>query len=414
MSRPSRSCAVLYNTEASWADQSVSTFGTRLNATNEVDVSKLTWTKFEPSRVVQFRNELTPLANGYLGGEIETEFAITGLGSTAASTIALNALMTLLGLVIGNAVAGRTGPLTATAAGTATALNVSVATGTLAGALVRVGALNDGRGNGQWSQAITHATSVLTLLAAIDAAPAAADVIYNPCNIYPSESPVSNDITSVRFRFLTANQQYECRGCYPKKVTFTGLATGSEPKVRITWGVSIWAEVSTTYPVSTAVDTFPTCAIAAGSFFFGPYGTATRTLGTSKFNTIRDFTLTYDLGVVATNGPGGTNPNQMCTGAKRTQDKISISFVDDSEATTTTPLWRTRSAQNVPWHLMYSAAAVDGSSFGIRAPWVVFDKDMPTQANVDGLNRVKVNVLCGTDNTRATDLERAALVIGIA
>lgn len=407
MSRSSKLGAALYNTEATFGEVAT-TFATRMQTVGPIDVSGLQQMMLVPDRTVQLRNEITPGVRGVYGGSFKTRFYLTGHGSTCAGAITLNALETLLGIVIGN-VAAAGSNTTATGTGTATAPGVAAATGATAGALARFGTIGDGRGNGQLSAVLSHAASVMTLLIALDAALSNADVVYNPANIYPTENPTaSNLITGTRWLLQGANLQYECHGCYPRAITISGLNAAEEPSIEIEWGVSWFRPVAApSFPSATAVQVFPHAPVANGSFFINDYGTATRTAAVSKLD-IRSFSITITLGIAELRGPGGAFDRQVVTGCARTPDMVSGEFVVDAPDATATPGLAAKWDTGTPQHLLYTWSAADGSAGGLYLPYVVPADEKPTQMDMDGLNRVRFKFRAGADAARTTALERAA------
>lgn len=409
MSRPSALGAVCYEPESTFGEN-VTTYSIRLPTIGAVDASGLMQEKLTPDRTVQLRNEITPGVNGVIGGEFSTKFFLTGLGSTANAAITLNALATLLGKVFGNAAAAFTAANTTLAgAGSASAPTTTAANGAVAGSLVRIGALNDGRGGGQFYGVVTHTTSVLTLLNAMLGGGINGDIVYNPACVFPSEAPTSNDITSLRFLLQTANLEVECHGVYPKSVTITGLNPGEEPSIEIRWGVAWWAFSTATFPSAVSVQTFPHAVVAAGSFFMNTFGTATRVV-----RNIRSFALTYNLSVIELKGPGGINQYQPVVGCKRGVDTVALEWVEDADANTLTPDLAGKWDGNSAFSIVYSASCADGSALGFKFPYCVPDGPKPTQAGVDNLNRIRWRMRCGSDNTKSTDRERAVMVMALA
>jgi hypothetical protein len=410
MSRPSRAGAVCYEPESAWGED-VTTFATRVQTLGEVDASGLNHDKITPDRTVQFRNEITPGVDGIIGGEFKTRFALTGHGSTTATTIVLNALETLLGKVFGNvAAAFSAANTTLTGTGTKSAPGTTAANGIVAGSLVRIGALADGRGKGQFYGCASHSASVANLINELAGNPVNGDIVYNPGNIFGSESPTATDIIGQRFLLQTANLSFECHGCYPKAVTFSDLQPGEQmPSIEITWGVSWWRFSTATFPSAVAVQTFAHAPVASGSLFMNAQGTATRVV-----RDVRSFTLTYTLGIVELKGPGGVHANQVTVGCRRTQDQISMEWVEDADAQTATPDLATKWSANSPLSVVYTLSAADGSSVGFMWRYCVPDGPKPVQMSMDGLNRIRWRMRAGTDNTKSTDRERAAQVMALA
>lgn len=409
MSRSSKLGAVLYNTEAAWGEN-LTTFGTRLQTIGPIDPSGLTQEKLEPDRLTQLRNEITPGVNGVFGGEFETKFYLTGHGSTCAGAITLSALGTLLGIVIGNVTASGTNT-TSTGGGSASAPAVAAASGGIAGAMVRVGAIGDGAGGGQFSAVASHGSSVMTLQAALGGIPANGAVFYNPETIYPTENPTgTHAVTGTRWLFQTANQEYECHGCYPKSVTFSGTNPNEEPMVTIKWGVSWWRPVaSPTMPSATSVQTFAHAKNACGSLFVQTNGTQTRAT-----QNVRAFSFTIDLGIVELYGHGGVDQYQVVVGCVRTTDSVSGEFVIDAEDATASPALAATWTANTVQHLLYSGSAADGTSWAVYFPYIRPTAEKPTQFDMDGLNRTRFRFKAGADSTKSTDLTRSAYRIALA
>lgn len=403
MSRSARLGAALYNTESAWGEN-LHTFGTRIPTIGVLDTSKLEHAKLNPDRTVQLRNEITPGCNGVIGGEFTIRLMLTGHGSTTAGSISFSALETLLGLVYGNVVASGTNT-TGTGTGSATAPGVAAASGGVAGSLPRFGALGDARGGGQFSVLSSHAASVMNLLVGLGANMSNGDQVYNPAVIYPTEDPTSNNVTSTRWLLQGPNQEYECHGCYPKVAVIGQLGPGEEPVADITFGVSWFEPVATTFPTSTSVQTFAHAPVAAGSFFMADYGTATRSGNTYD---IRGFTLTIQIGIVELKGPGGVHANQVTVGCKRVPDTISCEFVRDAQDASTTPAIPAKWAANTAQHILYTWSAADGTAGAIYLAYAVPDGPKPTQFEMDGLNRERFRLRCGADASKSTALERAA------
>lgn len=410
MSRSSKLGAVLYNTETTFGEVAT-TFGTRLQTIGPVDVSGLQQQMLMADRTVQLRNEITPGVRGVFGGSFKTRFYLTGHGSTAAGAITLNALETLLGIVIGN-VAAAGSNTTSSGTGSASAPGVAAANGTTAGALARFGAIGDARGNGQFAAVSTHTTSVMTLLTALDANMSNGDVVYNPANIYPTEDPTaSNLVTGTRWLLQGPNLQYEAHGCYPKALTLSGLNTAEEPSGEIDWGVSWFRPVATpTFPSATSVQTFDHAPVSNGSFFLANHGTATRTK-----EAIRSFSIAIKLGIVELRGPEAPFERSVIRGCARTPDEVSGEFVIDSEDATATPRLAAKwEANTTPLHILYTWSAADGTAGGLYLPRVYPSDEKPTQFDMDGLNRVRFKFRAGADNTKSSALERAAYRIASA
>jgi len=405
MSRPGELGAVCYEAETNFGE-AVTTYGTRLNYLGQLDLGAIMREKLAPERAVQFRQEITPGINGIMGVEFSLRFWLHGHGSTANTTITLNDLETLLGKVFGNVGAAFSAAnTTLSGTGTKAAPGTTAANGAVAGSLLPIGALNDGRGGHQFYGVVSHSSSVLTLMNELIGNPSNGDVVFNAANWWPSESPTSNDITSLRFRFQTANLEIEAHGVYPKAVTFAGLGTGETPSITITFGGAWWDYSIATFPTALSVQTFSPAPVGAGSLFMNTQGVATRVV-----RSIRSFQLTYQLGVVELRGPGGVNAAQAIVGCKRVPDMITVEWIEDADAQTLTPDLPGKWDANTVFSVVYSCSTADGSSIAFKFPYAVADGPKPAQVVVDRLNRIRWRLRCGADVSKTTDRERAAMV----
>ncbi len=407
MSNPSALGAICYEAESGWAED-VTTFSTfRIPTRNAIDASGLEHAKEESGRTEQYRNAGSQHVLMTMGGSFKMDLDLTGHGSTMVGSPSLTARETLIGLVLGNAALSASASTTLTG-GTA-AVPTTTASGTFsAGGLCRVGTLGDTDGNGQMYAIGTHVTTTLTLLGALDGAPQNGAVLYPVAQMYPSSSPTSTSITGLRFLLQTANLQYECHGCYPMSVSFSGLSTGERPTMSITWGVSWWRYSTATFPSATSSDSFLPAPVAAGSFNVQTVGTTTR-----NTRSIRNFSLEYTLGIEPLLGPGGVNAYQKVIGATRTNDSIKLSWTEDADAATTTPVLPGYGTATNSKHVEYTLSTIDGSAVGFKFPKVCIS-NVAVQKADGNLNRLTVEAMAYTGDTTTSALTLAALVLGFA
>lgn len=408
MSNPSALGAICYEAESAWGED-VATYATfRLPVLGMVDASGLEHGSEDPSRVEQYRNAGSPHVKMTMGGSFKVKLDLTGHGSTMVGSPTLEEIENFLGWVFGNVALSLTTSDTITG-GTAAVPTTTGANGVSAGGLVRVGALGDGDGNGQMYAAATHAANDLTLIGALDAAPANGAVLYPVAQIYPSSSPTSTSITGYRFLLQTANDQYGCHGCFPMAVAFSGLNTGERPQIEVTIGVSWWEYDDQTFPSAVTSDQFNPAPVAAGSFNVQTVGTTTR-----NTRTMRNFTLDYQLGIVPLMAPGGVSQYQKYTGATRVNDVISLSWTEDADANTLTPTldgyWTSTNSK----YIVYTLSTTDGSAVGFMFPKVCFDGNRPVQRDDGGINRRTVTAKAYTGGTTSSALTLAAFVMGWA
>jgi hypothetical protein len=401
MSNPGALGSITYESEASFGVDTTTFTTLRLPITAPVDASGLVHNKVDSERVVQYRNDGTAWILATMGGSFKTKFYLPGHGSTTSGATTITALETLLGLVFGNAAVSASAGTTLTG-GTATA-PATTASGTFsAGSLCFVGALGDARGNGQGYAIGTHVTTTLTLLTALLATPTNGDVLYSATTIYPSESPTSTSVTSLRFLLQTANLMYECHGCYPTAVSISGLNAGELPSIEITWAVAWWRYSTSTFPSTVSTDSSNPGAVAAGSLQVNTVGTAT-----NAPRTYRNFTIDYTLGMETLKGPGGVNAYQDIVGCRRTPDKIKVTWTEDADAATTSPVLPGYGTATNKKHLMYTSSTAAGSRIAIYMPNVCIT-NVAVQ-KVDGnLNRLTTEGVAYTGPTTTNDLTLSA------
>ena len=407
MANPGSLGSICYETESSWAVDTTTFTTLRLPITAPVDCSALVHNKVDSSRVVQYRNDGTQWILATQGGSFKTKMMLPGHGSSTSGATTITALETLLGLVFGNAAVSAASGTTLTG-GTAS-IPTTTASGTFsAGSVAFIGALNDARGNGQAAAIGTHSALNLNLLTAIGGAPSNGDVLYSSTMIYPSESPTSTSPTSLRFLLQTANLMYECHGCWPMSVSLSGLNPGEIPSIEITWGVSWWRYSTSTFPSTVATDTSNPSAVAAGSLFVQDNGTVTRAARTA-----RNFSIDYTLGMEVLKGPGGVNAYQDIVGARRTPDSIKVSWTEDADAATTSPVLPGFGTASTFKHILWTSATVAGARIAIYLPRVCVT-NVATQKVDQNLNRLSCDGMAYTSTTTTNDLTLSAFRMAFA
>lgn len=399
--------ALRYNTESSFGEVS-STFNNRLPIIGEPTVT-LSQEMIDLGQTTQYVNAGELHVRGIQGGTLNFRLAATGLGSTAAGSITANEVTTFLGHVFGASDASSEGT---TADGTGDEGAPGVNGGTFAaGSLCRVGSINDGRGNGQGAAVSGLAGGTLTLLTDLDATPNAADVVYAATLAYPNEDTSNVSLTSLRFEVLTANQHYECYGCFPQSISLTGASPGEVPFWDITYTISAWAPVSGTFPTATGVDTHPAVPIAAGSVFENVVGTTTRVT-----RSIRELNVTFNLDVVALVGPEAPRQHQAVVSATRGMTSMSYDYVIDSEATGTDThgdIWNTAETSASKYHHLFTMSAADGVALLIYVPAARIAGNRPTQFQRNGRWMKRVSWEATTGGTTTSELTLSAFRIGM-
>lgn len=410
MAGPSQLGAIEYAAETAFAETST-TFAThRLPIRGMVDTSGLTWDKEASGRVEQYRQGGSSHVLMTQGGSVTIKMDLAGHGATTVGTPTIDALETFLGLVFGNVTVSATSSTTLTG-GTA-AVPLTTASGTFAaGALAPVGALGDARGNGQFHAVGGHSGTSLTLLTALGGAPTNGDVIRPAYNIYPSETPsagLNGTVPGIRLRLLTGNLQYACHGCYPTSAKLSGLNTGERPQIEIVFAVSRWDSVVATFPSAVASNQYNPAPVAAGSLFVAAVGTATRAV-----RTYRNFSIDYTLGMDALIGPGGVGAYQKVVGCRRTVDSIKVSWTEDADAATASPVLQGYGTGTTSYHVLWTGSTTPGSAIGIYLPKVCFS-NVPVQKMDGNLNRTSIEGDAYTGGTTTSELTLSAFRLAMA
>lgn len=414
MSQPAILQAVLYNTEASVGDPSLSTFGTALPLIDTVDLSGLARKKVRTPHIKSYMNEahhdqLAPFDEQ----KITVKGRLVGLGATCAGAVPSSDLWTFLGILLGTQGNGLATGGTFTG-GTAAAPTTSMVSGA-AGGLVRGGSVGDGRAGGQWIPVNTHGTSTLTPFIALPGAPNNGDVLYSSKNVYPTEDPGETP-TSIRLEVLTSNGHYILRGCQLAENGFR--ITGSMPG-----GVLGWEADITVAHVSTTSATFPSAtvpqrhaggpALVNGSVAIVPTGTTTRTTYAA-----REVGLAFNVGCMAIKGPEGGSEGQIITAYRRASNGLIITVVVDAEATGT-HTWRTNfdadpNLAAVYYQVLLSILVHDGRGVGLYAGRCKLCDVQPMQMAHEGINRVRLTFEATARTTETTPSRRTAWILGAA
>jgi len=410
---PSHEGALLYADEASFGEVST-TFDERLPIVGSINdlITGLEQTSADVGRTAQYQNDGHNSVRLTQGGTIKVKLAGSGHGSTGAGALSASVLGTFLGRVFGNQVTSQVGGTVAASPTDADTFSLSSAT-IPDGGIGRIGSINDGRGNGQFYRFIDAATPGDPIVAnALTATPNAGDVVYAAELIHPSEGPTAASLTSMRFQIQTANQRYNCFGCYPTAVRLNGLNANEYVQWEIDFAVSAWApESSSTFPTTVSTDTFPPVVSAGGSVHVQDVGVTTL-----QHLNVRDLEVTFNLHNVGLRGPGAPRSYQAIVDARRAMCAAHVKFTIDREAAGTDTWgdwWNTSST--TAQQIMISLGAIDGQSMGIYLPKCVRPPvNSPTQQDRDGLNTYTIEFMAVTGGTLTTELERANFVIALA
>lgn len=355
-------------------------------------------------------NEGVPYVRGPMGGTLSFTLQLTGLGGTAAGAAPASALATFLGTVFGVTATGLATGDTATG-GTALVPTMTGATGVSAGGLVRIGAKKDGRGDGQWVAAASHSGNDLTLLTAAPAAPSNGDVVYASRMVYPSQTPGTYEtVSSVRFRYQSAQQQYVMHGCYPTAAELS-IEVGAIPTIRLTYAVAWWETASETFPDATSVQDHAAAPCTGGSMFLQAVGTVTRSTWPA-----RSVSMSIALNNMGETGVGGYDEHQAIVGCSRGPGDVSVEMVIDSEAAGTDTygaLFDTSENSRVNRHALYSMSVGDGRALAIYWPNLA-QVEMPIQFDDGGVLRKRLRFEAQAGTTTTSDLTLSPWRLGMA
>ena len=402
MSRPSNLGSVSYEVESSWAE-AVSTWGTRLETIGDPVVPGDIQERIAQATTRQYREDGKMGIRGPWGGEFSITMALTGQGGTGGTGATTD---TDLYALLVNALGGGSSDCAGTDIATSTDAGEFTLTGGTVESnnLVRIGALGDLRGNGQFYAVDNIATT--TLLTDMLAAADVADIVYAPVHVYPLES-AGTPIVSTRFLLLTANGQWAAKGCWPKGLSFAGLNVGEQPTVTITYGVSAWAEENRSFPRGTTSTPQDGTMVAAGSCFLQDVGVTTR-----QALDLRAWTLDINLESVALPGPGGLDAYQTIVGAIRTRANASLSLTIDSEAVGNNTL-NDIYISGVMQHCLMTLSSTAGRAIGFY-----FKNCRPTkyvnQSASNGINRRTLMLEALTGPALSSEETAASWVLGMA
>jgi hypothetical protein len=400
LANPSPLSEINYEVESSYAEDidTVATYKLKLAA--PVDCSALLQKKIDPTLTVQYRGDLGDWILGTFEPTFKTKMHLNGHEGVTTGAITITALETLLGVVFGNAVTSATG---STLTGGTANIATTTDSGTLdPGDLCFVGALGDGEGEGQCYAVATHSAANLTLLTDLRGAPANGAVRYGGTTIYPSSSATATTLTSVRMHLSTANLQYLVHGCYPTSVAITGLNPGEIPVIEITWAGAWYEYKASTFPSVVATTTANPAATAAGSLWVNTVGTTTNVAG-AACRTYRNLALEIDLGVIPLRGPGGVNAYQDIVGCRRTTDSYKLSWSEDADAATTSPVIPGYGTATNRKHALLTLSTNDGSRVAMYFPSLRVT-NVASQVAEDNMNRVRIETMAGVGPTTTSAL----------
>lgn len=405
---------VLYADEATFGDFAVTTFDEALRHIGPIDLTGLTQEKQDTAPVLQLQNEGSQHTRMVQGGSFKISQHLTGHGSSVAlGSVLANQLETFLGRVIGNLNVANEGTTGVVAASTVTVPVVADGSAIADDSIIRIGALGDGDGEGQFFAVASEAANAVTLLTDMPGIIADGAEVFAPAFVHPNEGPNSSILTSMRFELLTGNAHVRCWGCFPSSVEFSGLSPGELPLVTVTMQVSKWLPVNSTFPHAVSVDSFSPAPVAAGSLFLNTFGTTTR-----QTFAVREFNFGLDFQTVPLLGHGSGDGHVNIIGAKRIKCMATCDFVLEAEATGTythADRWNTSEVGISAEHLLYSfSVGTDGQAGAIYLRKCRMVGERPLQQDVDGLNRQRLFYMAEADTAGSDDIGRSNFLLASA
>lgn len=424
--RPSNLGTFEWSTESSFAEDS-SSVSNRMQLRNaSVDVSSLVRELIDRGGTQQRVGEGQSNIPGPFGvSTFVTEFDLYGHGSTTAGSLTSTALTDLLAHVLGHKNTAQVGGQD-DGAGDSDTLSLDGGSENLVeGALIRCGAAQDGRGNGQvypvTSPSGTPTTSA-DLLVGMAAALNDNDIVYAMQVLFPVTGHADLDLVSsdasenntLRILLSTANQQWLCHGCAPQSVSLSGLAPGEIPRISITWQCVHFEPISGTFPSATATADHAPAPVGRGSMFIQAKGTTTRSGATYQ---ARNVAIDLGIGCTPIMGPDGVHDGQNVVGYTRTDGPCTISMDVPAEALTANPTWHdyfsTDPNSITHKHICYTLNPIDGRSVGIYLPNCKPIGNVPTQSEVESLNYVPLQFQALTNDVTTSELTLSRFRIGV-
>ncbi len=394
--------SVLWATESSFGELST-TFDRRLPIRGEINdiISGLSQDRYDPGYTHSYANDGTHSSKLVQGGSFTLRGNLTGFGSTSAGALAATEQSRFLGHVVGNSDITQDGGTVNTPT-SAIQASLTGVTG-LAGGIFALGVLGDGDGEGQCYAFNNPATA--TWLNAAAGTPLAAAPVRVAQLVYPSESPTSTSVQSLRLQAQSSDQRANIYGVCPTSLAFTGLNTGEVPQWEVGCSAAAWEkESASTFPTTVSTDHFAPAPVAAGTLFMNTVGTSTRVL-----IDYRDISINIDLQTVPLMGPNAPRTYQGQVGCRRTRCKARLQFTVDAETAGTDTwgdAWNTADLSQSFRHAMLTLNPSDGQQVAFYFPKLKFVGARPTQHTRNGLNAVTVmfEALTGGTTTNALTL----------
>lgn len=396
---------LLYNTEASFLANAQSPASNTY--ANRVPIISAQCTFNQPrtnDQTVQSRkNESRPGFLDLRTGTLEFTTWVPGLiTDPGVGTPTTNFFTDLLGDGLGGRNSGDDGGTISSATDGDTFVTTGVTLMT-PGAIMRVGAKNDGRCDGQPGVISTWAAGATQLLTALPGTPNAADAVRPVITLFPTET---NPTTTYRFLcgYTDTGAQWHAMGCQLDSITFEIDIPSGRP-MRATWRyqVAYWARSAVTIPSAVACPNTDTAPMAGGRFFINTFGTAT-----SAVEEVGMMTLTLDMGLIAQRGVAASQaPYTNITGWVSNGCRPTLT-VDIPWTTAAETDFNSDGSSTTHKHVLFATNGQAGRCQGFYLSRCYQDGDAPTYVDRGGLNYVR-KTLRGRESTDTTsELTRSA------
>lgn len=151
----------------------------------------------------------------------------------------------------------------------------------VSGAVVRVGTVGDGRGEGKCA-VVNAVGSPATLLTALPGTPNNGDALHVAQMAYPDET-VDGNTNSKRFMWgwnstTDSGAQFHVTGCQMSRLSVEYPFDGRMPTYTFTYTGAYWGNQATTVPSSLSLENCDAAPVSAGQLFFQTTGTTTRAI----------------------------------------------------------------------------------------------------------------------------------------
>jgi hypothetical protein len=373
---------------------------------------------FEQSRVddSSINNYVNDTRPGYKGaprgGTLEFTTYAGGHGTATTGALTENWLYTLLSRGLGGGSSGDTGTTVAGGTDADTFTTAANPADFAPGAIIRVGAAGDARGNGQPTVVSTIATTTVEALASLDGTPSAADVVYAMLMAYPASTGFTDSGgTTKTLKFICSHTdtgaQWHGVGCQLQSVTI-GWTIGGLPTLTWRYMVAYWARGADTTPSAVSVTSCDPAPVAGVDLFFQTTGTKTRATIAAQ-----SVSISLNLGLVPHITVGGDATYQTVTGYTRTSCTADINIRSHEWSDVYETLWDSDGSGSTYKHILMANTTTDGRVFAIYCPRTYIVGPRPTREDVDSLTGVSFTMRTREGATTTSDLTRSPIRFGI-